>query len=981
MDAYPGEDGDEDLSFITAESGRYVLALRRAGPGEGSFSMAVETSSAPTEAERRRARADRLFADGEKQFDDAKKRVGSGEQRDSDGRDAADEARRAASQAYRAAAESYELAMSLYRELGARRGEATSARRLGRLYHRYLQQPLRALRAYLRAMTLFAELGDPLTESTMATVAGGIHRDRGDIEEALALQTRAELLKQAVGDTRGMVATASNIAMLNGYLGNVQEAIEGYRRALDLLAGQGDTATEYRGSVLLNRGQLYRRMGEDEQAIGDIEAALRIGEQLPNARLQAVALTALGRIDMERGDVDRARQRLLLALLYRVRRMDKDPGGLAVTLHHLATAYEKAGFAGSAALLYRYARWVFRRLGQPHGQAEAERRLADLLLELDQTDSALGLYRSAWSRFERLDDPFGRIATLDGMARYHRQNGDLDAAIDAAQKSIQAIEAIRGNAAVRALRRSYLASRQDHYDLLVDLQMERYQRDSRGDDLAAALATAERSRARALAESIVMGGDRAGGSDLSLLERYREAGRELGEIELARWTAHQEQIEDSEEARRGQAVLERRLMAALQEYRRLAAELEKNRPRLAGLLGIEVVDVADMQALLPEDTVLLVYDLGEARSFLWIVTRSALRGVVLPDRDEIDRAARWAHKAMANSHRAGRELEVELAREKLGELLLRPAAPELATSCRVIINADGTLHYVAFAALPSVATGPCSAADAAGSNAAPTSSTLVESHHVTYVPSASVHAALRELAGSRREPTRHSFILADPVFSPDDPRFSPGVTPPARPGRGAQPSRPLERLRFSASEAQAIWQLVPPENSKLALGFEATLAAATGDEIGACRYVHLATHGEIDHEHPEMSRLVFSRFDRDGRPQEGILFAHNVLDMDLAADLVVLSACETGLGAEIPGEGLVGLMHAFLSAGASRVLVSLWEVDDQATAELMRLFYARLLRDGDTPDAALAAAQREIARHPRWRAPYYWAAFVLHGTM
>jgi CHAT domain-containing protein len=165
----------------------------------------------------------------------------------------------------------------------------------------------------------------------------------------------------------------------------------------------------------------------------------------------------------------------------------------------------------------------------------------------------------------------------------------------------------------------------------------------------------------------------------------------------------------------------------------------------------------------------------------------------------------------------------------------------------------------------------------------------------------------------------------------------------------------------------------------MALDFRANRATATSSELGQYRIVHFATHGLLNSEHPELSGLVLSLVDEQGRPVDGFLRLHEVYNLRLPVELVVLSACQTGLGREVKGEGLVGLTRGFMYAGAARVAASLWKVDDAATMELMGRFYRGMLKEGLRPAAALRAAQLEMWRTKRWREPYYWAAFVLQG--
>src|SRR5579859_4427106 len=192
-------------------------------------------------------------------------------------------------------------------------------------------------------------------------------------------------------------------------------------------------------------------------------------------------------------------------------------------------------------------------------------------------------------------------------------------------------------------------------------------------------------------------------------------------------------------------------------------------------------------------------------------------------------------------------------------------------------------------------------------------------------------------------------------------------------------NRALQRLTFTRQEAQAIMAATPPGQGMEALGFAASRSTAMNPNLAQYRIVHFAAHGVLDSKHPELSGLVLSLVNSRGEPQNGFLDLQDVYNLNLPVDMVVLSACETALGKEIRGEGLVGLTRGFMYAGASRVVASLWNVDDVATAELMRRFYKAILGEGLPPASALRKAQVEMARQKRWSNPYYWAAFTIEG--
>jgi CHAT domain-containing protein len=260
------------------------------------------------------------------------------------------------------------------------------------------------------------------------------------------------------------------------------------------------------------------------------------------------------------------------------------------------------------------------------------------------------------------------------------------------------------------------------------------------------------------------------------------------------------------------------------------------------------------------------------------------------------------------------------------------------------------------------------------------------------LPSASVLATMRREMNERRRAARTVAVFSDPVFDPEDPRVKPAriggekangdesktVSDLVRSTKEAGLTG-FERLINTRKEAEAIIALAPPEQGFKALDFAASRATVMNAGLDQYRIVHFATHGLLNSRSPELSGIVLSLVDEAGRAQEGFLRAYEVYNLKLNAELVVLSACSTALGKEIKGEGLAGLTRGFMYAGTPRVLASLWNVRDEATAELMKRFYRNMLIGKSSPAAALREAQISMWREPRWAAPYYWAGFVLQG--
>ena len=289
---------------------------------------------------------------------------------------------------------------------------------------------------------------------------------------------------------------------------------------------------------------------------------------------------------------------------------------------------------------------------------------------------------------------------------------------------------------------------------------------------------------------------------------------------------------------------------------------------------------------------------------------------------------------------------------------------------------------------------------------------LITQYEIINLPSSSSLATIRQETQARKPAPKALAILADPVFSPDDRRVRNGTTPDEREKNctttdeqvknaitdlSQQQTSDLGLLALQRSvrslgdkkfdslcgtrqEAKAILKLIREDNQKTyAFDFDANLPTATNPQLSQDRIVHFATHGIFHPKSPELSGVVLSLVDKNGNSVNGFLRLHEIFNLKLTAEIVVLSACQTGQGKDIKGEGLVGLTRGFMYAGSPRVLVSLWKVDDRATAEIMTRFYRLMLEKKLSPVEALREAQLEMQQETEWKSPYYWAAFVLQG--
>jgi len=674
-------------------------------------------------------------------------------------------------------------------------------------------------------------------------------------------------------------------------------------------------------------GQLYFDMGEIDTALGHFLRALELNRAHPFKRREAATLLEVGRCYLDLGRHDEALSHLEMALA--IYRELENPRLEAEVLTELGRLKATQGDEDAAFGDFERAIELKTSVGDIRGRAYIFDEIGTLHRQLGNFDEALRAFREAAKRGREADDPLFESLALYHASIAHRDAGSLEEARAAVSESIRLAESLRAKVASRGLRTSFLASVHERYSFYVDLLIQLH-RVRPGEGLEAlAFQVAERVRARTLRESLqeAAAGIRAG-IEPELLERERELGRRLNELAIERELLPEESDRDRRR---------REIDGISSDYDQLQATIRARSPRYAALTEPEAATLPEVQSLLDDETLLVAYHLGNERSFLWSVTRDARAVHELPAGEVIDALAREVYLSLKSPGApAG-------ASSRLSQVLLGPLAD--IPRKRLVVVADGALSYVPFGALEDPRAG-----------GAP----LIHAVEVVRLPSASLARALREQR-SGREYARRAAIAADPAYG------SPEVS-----------GLSLRRLPESRREASQIAALAPPGAVDVVAGFDARREWVESTDFSGFRFLHLAAHGIVDDERPELSGIALALVDENGDPLDGFLRLHDIYNLDLPVDLVVLSACETGLGKEVKGEGLIGLVRGFMYAGAPAVIASSWKVDDAATAALMTELY-RGLFEGKPPAAALREAQVVLSKIPRFRAPYYWAAFELQG--
>jgi CHAT domain-containing protein/Tfp pilus assembly protein PilF len=742
-------------------------------------------------------------------------------------------------------------------------------------------------------------------------------------EQEREFYNQALPLLRAVGDRGGQATTLTSIGLVYDSLGEKQKALEFYNQALPLRRAVGDRGGE--AVTLNNIGGVYDSLGEKQKALKFYNQALPL------------------------------------------RRAVGDRGGEAATLNNIGLVYNSLGEHQKALEFFNQALPLTRAVGNRGGEAATLNNIGLVYNSLGEQQKALEFYNQALSLKRAVGDRGGEATTLYNVAVLQRSQGNLKQALTLMDSAITIIEDLRTKISSQELRASYFATVQDYYKFYIDLLMQLHQQNpSQGYD-ALALHASERARARSLVELLTeANANIRQGVDPKLLEQESTLTQQLNALEHRRY-----ELSSSQYTQQQLDEIKQQSQSLLTQLDQLEAQIRVTSPRYAELKYPEPLTLQQIQQqVLDDDTLLLEYSLGSDRSYLWAVTKTSITSYVLPKRSEIEAAAQTFRQSLTPNSAANLDTGLPLS-----QMLLAPVANQLGNK-RLLIVGDGALQSVPFAALPI----PSS----------PSAPLLVQNEIIT-LPSASTIAIQRRQLQNRPTAAKSLAVIADPIFALNDTRFSTTPQPtPETPTNSAltratrnlglgDSAKVLDRLQYTGTEAKKILALVPEAKRLQALDFNASRTTATDPNLAQYQIIHLATHGLLDPVNPELSGIVLSLYDQKGKSQDGFLRLHDIFNLNLPAELVVLSACETGLGKDVKGEGLVGLTRGFMYAGSRRVVVSLWSVNDVATSEVMAKFYQKMLQEGQNPISALRAAQLEMWKSQNWQSPYYWAAFTVQG--
>ena len=845
-----------------------------------------------------------------------------------------------------------------------------------------------------QALDLSQKLGDKKRILVAMLYLGSAYYDQGRRPEALEIFQNGIALARETGNQKGLSRALNNTAGVLGDMGRYEESISYLYQCLDVARALGDEAMQF--TALLNVGQLYIRLGDPDKAEAPLLESLRIGRELKHSDLVSnpskvateMALRVLGEMEI-------TRERFPAALKYlnKVRESHPDNAQAQIDLlNGLAVVHQRLGE-------YQKAREVLQE-AMPIAEKADSAYYTQLVANLGEAQESLGELNEALASENRAFAILRKTGgNPDDEWQIERRIGHIDRALahneealSHYENSIHTIELLRAVALnTEAGRASFVARSRMLYEETADLLYDMHRK-------AEALEMAERGRARAFLDMLAQ--SRSGLPDELTPEQHQQE-----DSKLARITAVQKQLWKPGLSPADEKKIKADLTVAEDDLEVFHVAVRRTNPRYASVHYLEPIDVGFIQKnLLDSRTVLLEFQLGEKRSLLWVVSKQKLSVGVLPPRKEIEEEV-VAYRKTLTQRTSALTLqtslsEIERRGKQLYGSLIKPVENSIPSGSTLLIVPEGNLGYLPFESL------------VVGSRHTPSGQVqplyMLDKFSIAYVPSASALAAVQQTNAVIRERTKTLLAFGDPVAQTESTLVrnssangatrsldtsaetnaektasatnaaAPALSSDTASSEYAERGFSLSRLPFTRDEVLGISKLYPASQRQIYLGEDAREETVKSEKLDQFRYIHFASHGFIDESKPDRSGILLSRDAHS--TEDGILQMSEIMRLKLNADLVTLSACNTGLGKLVNGEGILGLTRAFFYAGARNVTVSLWNVNDSSTATLMKAFYENLNR-GLSKSAALQRAKLALLRgeEAAWHHPYYWAAFVLVG--
>jgi CHAT domain-containing protein/Tfp pilus assembly protein PilF len=802
-----------------------------------------------------------------------------------------------------------------------------------------------------------------------------------------AIEYFQQVLQQhrATGRKREIAIILESIGKTYSSLGKWQSALENLAEAI-AAAKEADTDMPQISS-LAEMGSIYEKLDDFDKSELLYRQSLEKAKTIKSAMFMAVALNGLGKVAFHRGNYPQALDYFQQAS--EVEKESLDHRNEVLYVDNIGQTYFAVGETQKSIEFFQRSLELSQKKGDKVKEARTLRHLGKVYLETGELSKADNLLLKSLSIYRHIEDPTQLAETLFSLAKVKQKLGKMDEAQILLEEALKLIESFRSNISSNELRDGFSSTLYDFYGLYLELLMSRHAQEPNKNYAENAWLASERGRARNLLNLL----------NESNADIYEEVNKDLLGKERETYNLLNARLENLTRVLSGKntpkqvEALKQEVEEIRGQYQLIQSKIREQSPRYAALTQPQPLSIKEVQTqLLDTNTALLSYSLGAEKSFLWLITKDNWQVFELPKRAEIETRARKHYELLTarnlkikfetpeekRTRLAKSDAEFPQIANELSQVLLGQVK-NLLGNRRLLIVSDGALQYVPFASLKL------------------NNRYLVETNEIVNLPSASALGILRRETLGRKPAPKTVAVLADPVFEVTDERFTfakvklnkdAAATRSAKIDDLTRSRRDfgetevhLARLPFTRKEAETISKLVFAGQRRVALDFAATRQLALSEEMNQYRILHFATHGFLNSKNPELSGLVFSLLDAEGNQQNGFLRTDEVFNLKLSAELVVLSACKTGLGKDVRGEGLIGMTRGFMYAGASRVMVSFWDVNDEATAELMGQFYQKLLAGKMNPSKALREVQLNFLKKHTHANPYFWAAFTLHGEV
>jgi CHAT domain-containing protein len=801
------------------------------------------------------------------------------------------------------------------------------------------------------ALVMATGLDDRHAQAEILTNLAAALRPRGQVADALEALDRALPLWREVSSVYGEAAALSNRGILLREIGDFDGARRHYADALRIFRTLKDRRGE--GYAANNLAIVLETLGDSRGALAELNRVVPLMRLVGDTRAEARAEVSRGRILLALGDPAAAHTAATRGLtLYRAAADRLGEADGALQLGRIAAARKQLDAARQR---FSEALAIYTDVGSRRGASDALHETA-LTHLAGAPAQALAQLQKALELRRALGLPTLEAESLYRLAQASRLVGDLPGASVYAESAIAIVETLHGRVSLEAQRRGYLGAIERYYREAIDILAARHQAEPEGGFAARALGVWERAKARELVDALRRSDAPRAVVDAQLADREKRLRQEVNH-----WSWTLIQMADAV-AGPAEHAAKNSLARALDAHATVEAEIRLADPRYSALTSPHAFSLTDFRhECVADDTIVLEYALGETRSYVWAITSDSLALETLPGRIAIEADAR-AFETLARSGQEGPlsasvSQRLDRAGRRATANLLTPVAPHLRR--HIIVVPDGALHAMPFAALPLPAGMP-----------------LSERYELVTAPSATTLQLLQ--LETRQAPAPKLVVaIGDPVLDRLDSRLRElGIASPV--------SRPtvssFKRLPGTRREVEQIVAMSQPGQGLALLDFDASRATLESTRLRDYRYIHIASHA-VRSDESAFNGIALSMVNRFGEPQDGFLRLHDIYRLQLRAELVVLSACETAAGPDSAGEGLVSLARAFFYAGVPRVLSSLWPVDDEPTVVLMTAFYRALLSDRHpSPAAALRQAQLEVSHQPRWQHPMHWSGWVLQGA-